>query len=151
MINTKMIDRYYIDSLTFYKMNKEKRNSLIDSFTNRLLLQQEILFALLFGSFKDYNEAVGFRDIDVALYVVNTDDPLDYALTVAAELSIAYRLPFECIPLNSAPLFLRYRIFRSGIVLFCKDEIKMTDLMEKTSLHALDFMYVRDKAIRELD
>jgi hypothetical protein len=54
----------------------------------------------------------------------------------------------ECILLNTTiPLFLRYRILKDGVVLFCKDEEIRTDLIETTVNYALDFKPLREAAI----
>ena len=136
---------------TYHKMDIQERTALIASLTKYLKEDDNISFAYLFGSFKDYDDAVGFRDIDIAVYMTGVSDALDYALGVAAELSFKHNLPVECIPLNIVPLFLKYRIFKDGIILFYKDESLMTDIMEETANNALDFMPLREEAIRELE
>ena len=135
---------------TYHKMNGQERASLKDSLTACLRHDDNISFAYLYGSFRDYDDAVGFRDIDIALYVSGGKDALDYALEKSAEMSCKYNLPVECVPFNSAPLFFRYRIFRDGMLLFCKDDDLLTDIMEKTAADALDFMPLRQEAMREL-
>jgi len=137
-------------NITYYKMNIQERVTLIDSLTECLEDNDNISFACLFGSFKYYDASVGFRDIDIAIYLTGVEDVLDYALGIATELTGKYNLPVECIPFNIVPVFLRYRIFRDGIILFCKDEKLMTDLMEETANNALDFMPLRKDAMREL-
>lgn len=131
-------------------MNRQERISLTDSLAACLKHDDNISFAYLYGSFKDYDDAVGFRDIDIALYISGGKDALDYALEKSAELSHKYNLPVECVPFNNAPLFFKYRIFREGTLLFCKDENMMTDMMEEIVTDALDFMPLRQEAMREL-
>jgi predicted nucleotidyltransferase len=135
---------------TYHKMNEQERASLADSLAEYLRDDSSISFAYLYGSFKDYDDAVGFRDIDIALYVTAGKDALDYALEKSAEMSHKYNLPVECVPFNSAPLFFKYRIFREGTLLFCKDENMMTDMMEETVTDALDFMPLYQEAMRVL-
>lgn len=131
-------------------MDIKERTALVASLTGCLKGDENISFAYLFGSFKDYDDAVGFQDIDIAVYITGVSDALDYALGVAAELSFKHNLSIECIPLNIAPVFLKYRIFKDGVILFYKDEILMTDIMEETANNALDFMPLREEAMREL-
>lgn len=131
-------------------MDIQERAALIASLTECLKDDNNISFAYLFGSFKDYDDAVGFQDIDVAVYITGVNDVLDYALNIATRLSFKHNLSVECIPLNIAPLFLKYRIFKDGTILFCKDENLMTDIMEETAINALDFMPLREEAIRDL-
>lgn len=50
--------------MNYHKMNQSKRNGLIQRIKFDLLKEKSILFAYLFGSFNDYNNDVGFRDID---------------------------------------------------------------------------------------
>lgn len=136
--------------ITYHKMNGQERTPLADSLAKYLKEDNNISFAYLYGSFKDYDDAVGFRDIDIAFYVTGGKDALDYALEKSAEMSHKYNLSVECVPFNIAPLFFKYRIFREGTLLFCKDENMMTDMMEETVADALDFMPLRQEAIREL-
>lgn len=135
---------------TYHKMNDRKRASLADSLADYLKNDVDICFAYLYGSFKDYDDAVGFRDIDIALYITGGKDVMDYTLEKSVEMSHRYNLPIECVPFNIAPLFFKYRIFREGMLLFCKDEDLMTDMMEQTAMDALDFMPIREEAMREL-
>jgi predicted nucleotidyltransferase len=94
-------------------MENIERVSLIDSLTEYLRKEDNLLLAYLYGSFKNYDEIVGFRDIDIALYITGVDDVLDYALDISTALSSKYGMPVECIPLNTTiPLFLRYRILK---------------------------------------
>ena len=123
---------------------------MIDSLTASLKRDNHISYAFLFGSFKDYDDRVGFRDIDIAVFITGAGDVLDYALGITAELSGKYNLPIDCIPLNIAPVFLRYRVFRDGEILFYRNEELMTDLMEKTANNALDYMPLREEAMRDL-
>ena len=132
-------------------MESRERASLIDSLTEYLRKDNHLLFAYLYGSFKDYDEIVGFRDLDIALYIIGVDDVLDYALDISTTLSSKYGMLVECIPLNTTiPLFLRYRILKDGVVLFCKDEKIRTDLIETTVNDALDFKPLREAAMKEL-
>ncbi|MBI3753767.1 MAG: nucleotidyltransferase domain-containing protein [Deltaproteobacteria bacterium] len=114
----------------YHKMNEQERTSLAYSLAEYLRDDNNISFAYLYGSFKDYDDAVGFRDIDIALYVTGGKDALDYALEKSAGMSHKYNLPVECVPFNNAPLFL--------------------DMMEETVTDALDFMPLRQEAMREL-
>lgn len=131
-------------------MDAERRLDLLNLIRSDLAGRGDILFAYLFGSFNDYDEAVGFRDIDIALYLSEVEDPLSEALSIGVELSSSYNLSIDCLPLNYAPLSLGYRIFRDGIELFCKDEALRDTIIEDTVTEALDFMSLREGAIREL-
>jgi len=123
---------------------------LLQSISADLMKKEEILFAYSFGSFKDYDEKVGFRDIDIAVYFSSEEDPLSKSLSIGADLSSKRHLPIDCVPLNEASLYFRYRIFREGIELFCKDESQRDEIIEKTITEALDYMPLRAEAIREL-
>ncbi|MBI5746870.1 MAG: nucleotidyltransferase domain-containing protein [Nitrospirae bacterium] len=136
--------------MTYHKMDAERRLNLLNSIRSDLSGRGYIIFAYLFGSFNDYDEAVGFRDIDIALYMSEVEDPLSEALSIGVELSSKYNLPIDCLPLNYAPLSLGYRIFRDGTALFCKDEVLRDAIIEDTVTEVLDFMPLREGAIREL-
>ncbi len=136
--------------MTYYKLEENKRRDLLQSITLDLMKNEDMLFAYLFGSFKDYDEKVGFRDIDIAVYFSPEEDPLSKSLSIGADLSSKYHLPIDCVPINEASLYFRYRIFREGIELFCKDESQRDEIIEKTVTEALDYMPLRAEAIREL-
>lgn len=136
---------------TYRRMDIQERADLISSLKECLKDDANISFAFLFGSFKDYDDAVGFQDIDIAIYITGVSDMVDYALNVTAEVSFKYNLSIECIPLNIAPVFFRYRIFKDGTILFYRDETLMTNIMEETAIKALDFMPLREEAIRDLE
>ncbi|MBI4745551.1 MAG: nucleotidyltransferase domain-containing protein [Deltaproteobacteria bacterium] len=137
--------------MSYRKMKEDERLARLDSIRSDLDGWGNILFAYIFGSFKEYDEAVGFRDIDVAVYLSDdVEDTLALALSIGAELAGKYNIPIDCIPLNDAPLYMRYRIFRDGEVLFCKDDKLLDDMTEDTVTEALDFMPLREEAIREL-
>jgi len=132
-------------------LKKNKRKHLIQSIKSELLMDEHIVFAYLFGSFKDYDDETGFGDIDIAIYYSPEDeDLLSESLLLAASLSSRYKLPFDCVPLNEAPLYFRYRVFLEGTELFCRDEELRDDLLEKTAVDALSFMPHREEAMREL-
>lgn len=132
-------------------LKEKERNHLIQSIKTELLNNKRIVFAYLFGSFKDYDDETGFGDIDIAIYYASGDeDLLSEALSLAAELSSRYTLPFDCVPLNEAPLYFRYRVFLEGVELFCRDENLRDDLLEETAAEALSFMPHREDAMREL-
>lgn len=131
-------------------MDAERRLNLLKSIRSDLSGRGYILFAYLFGSFNDYDEGVGFRDIDIALYLSEVEDPLSEVLSIGAELTSRYNLPIDCIPLNCVSLSLGYRIFRDGTELFCKDEAFRDAIIEDTVIEFLDFMPLREEAIREL-
>lgn len=136
--------------MIYRKMDSEKRSTLFNEIKIDLLKNKNIVFVYLFGSFKNYDKAIGFKDIDIAIYFAKSKDALSDALSIGTELSYKYDLIFDCIPLNDAPLYLKYRIFHDGIELFCKDKDVRDDEIEETVNRALDFMPLRDESIRNL-
>lgn len=132
-------------------LEEKERNHLIQSIKSDLLRDKHIIFTYLFGSFKDYDDEIGFGDIDIAIYYASKDeDLLSESLSLATELSSRYNLPVDCVSLNEAPLYFRYRVFREGAELFCRDENLRDDLLEETVAEALSFMPHREEAMREL-
>lgn len=137
--------------MNYHKMNQSNRDALIQRIKFDLLRNKYILFAYLFGSFNNYDKEVGFRDIDIAIYYApSIGDTLSEALNSGIKLSSKYNLLIDCVPFNEAPLYFRYHIFYEGTELFCKDEELRDKILEATVTEALDYMSIREEAIKEL-
>lgn len=137
--------------MKYYHLNDKEREELLQSLKAELMNKEDIVFAFLFGSFKDYDDEIGFRDVDIAVYYeAEVKDLLSSALSLADSLSRKHCLPIDCIPINEAPLYFRFRVFRDGMELFCKDESLRDDMIENTLNEALDYMPIRERALREL-
>ncbi|MDJ0270141.1 MAG: nucleotidyltransferase domain-containing protein [Aigarchaeota archaeon] len=103
----------------------------MDKLRETLATREEILLAILHGSFlKEYP----FRDVDVALYVKDVLDMLDYKLMLDEELSnnLGYRVDVQI--LNHAPHYFVLNVFRNGVILL----EKVNGLFASLYLRALD-------------
>lgn len=114
--------------------------------------KNDIVFTYIFGSFPN---APSFRDIDIGIYVkgIMKDDVFDYELRLADEIATAVNVPFDIIDvriLNHAPGRFLNSIFCRGILLFCKDQQFLSELIENTSLNALANENIAYKSLQEL-
>lgn len=130
----------------------EKRKELIRKIKTLLKNRNDIVFAYIFGSFLN---APSFRDIDIGVYVteIMKDDVFDYELRLADEISTAANVPFDIIDvriLNYAPDHFLNSIFCSGILLFCKDQQLLSELIENMSLNALANENIANESLQEL-
>lgn len=136
--------------MIYHQMDERTRRNILDSLKLDISERKNIVFAYLFGSFNDYDERVGFRDIDIAAYFSTAEETLSASISLSYTLSNKYSLCIDCMPMNDLPLYLRYRIFSKGVVIFCRNKDLKDILVEETITEALDFLPLRKQAIREL-
>ncbi|MGB9717841.1 MAG: nucleotidyltransferase domain-containing protein [Thermoproteota archaeon] len=116
----------------FYRISKGEKERVAEVLKRVLYGRGETALAVLYGSFlKDYP----FRDIDVAVYVVGEGlDPLDYELSLEAELSEKLGYNTDVKVLNDAPPWFVKKALREGVILIEKIPL----LNEKLYLKAVD-------------
>lgn len=105
-----------------YRLSRNDRGRLIERLRAALTDRDEVLFALVFGSFLD---AHVFHDLDLAVYVRGLQDVLDsavYAEKLSAELTKILSLPVDVVVLNHAPMWLRLRALK-GVVVVDRDPL----------------------------
>lgn len=106
-----------------HRLSIEEKEKIIKEIRKTLEKRSEVCFAYLFGSFTRYNLV---RDIDVAVWVKEGINPLEYTIKLSEELEKKTRLPIDVIILNAAPVTLRYNVFREGQLILIRDECRDT-------------------------
>lgn len=136
----------------FYHLEKEKRKEIIDKIRDILYKKEDIIFAYIYGSFLDN---LSFRDIDIGIFFkeVCKEDLSDIEFSLAKEISSEVNLPFEIIDLrilNGAKRPFLNSIFRTGLLLFSRDDEFLSNLIEETSLEAISNEYISYLSLKEL-
>ncbi len=114
----------------FHQLSSNEKKRLIESIEAFLGQRDEILVAILYGSFL---KGASFRDIDIALYVRGGVSPIRYGAKVERELEELIGLPFDVRLMNFAPPWFIKRVIEEGFVLIDRYEI-----IEKLYLSALE-------------
>ena len=110
-----MGNKDYIKGRKPFKVAQELRERVRVKIKEILKFREEIILAILFGSFVEKNFA---RDIDLAIYLVKvTDlyDALEYSETLAKILKSEIGLPFNIVVLNFADEGLLMRAILNGV------------------------------------
>jgi len=136
----------------FFNLNKKEKDKIIDKIKSILLIDDNIEFSYIFGSFIQDNF---FRDIDIGIYLknINENEVFDYEFKISNEVSLKCKIDIELIDvrvLNFAPFPFLVNVFKDGILLFTKDEKFLTDLIEKTSLYAVSNEHISYQSLKEL-
>ena len=115
--------------------------------------QDDLVLAYLFGSHAR-GRAGPLSDVDVAVLLTgrpNDDYCFDRRLEIMGGLMDI--LPAEDVDvaiLNQAPLALRYRVVRDGVLLFCRDRQAMIEFRVRTVCEYLDFKPVIEQHERAI-
>ncbi len=96
----------------YYSLSDEDKKELIGTIKDVLSKYDDVLLAIIFGSFIELSE---FRDIDLAIYSLNTD--IKYLTKLAMELELKIGLPIDLIPINEVSSRLKYYILTKGEVI----------------------------------
>lgn len=131
---------------------KAVRVEIFNQLSTALQHRPEIVFAYLHGSFVDGGK---YRDIDVAVYLdsekADAVDGFDYAFEAAVDLSRQLRREVDVHVLNGSSTGFQNSVFRTGRVLFSRDERLRLDLLERNSQEAMDFHELSLEYLRECE
>lgn len=114
----------------------EERKRIEQHLAAELASDRRVTFAYLYGSFV---ESQPFHDIDVGVYLqaIRADRVTATALDLAQRLSDRVGKPVDVRILNVAPLSFLYHVLRGQLV-FCRDDVVLADVMERTVSRYLD-------------
>jgi len=106
-----------------------------------------IVFAICFGS-QVRNKSTPFSDIDIAIYLKNSDTDLDNIGQVIALLERRFSRKIDMVILNELfkkNPFLSFKIISEGKLLFCSDENALISFKRNTFLYYIDVKPLLDK------
>ncbi len=121
-----------------------------DQIRNVMESELQIRFAYLFGSISRGEERVG-SDVDLAVFTKPRGTLLDDARLHNELVSALNREDVDLLMLDSAPLWLQYRVV-AGRVVFSRDEHARIAFRQRVEQEFLDFRPYHDnylKAVRE--
>ncbi|MBE0478900.1 nucleotidyltransferase domain-containing protein [Candidatus Aerophobetes bacterium] len=124
-------------------LTEDTRGKLQDFFKKK----EEVVFAYIFGSQVKGN-ASSLSDVDVAIYLdaaLRKPERFDVRLRLIAEVcGIVSSKKVDLIILNDAPLRLYFNVI-SGVVLYCRDELKRIRSEVKVMSKYLDQKFYQDR------
>jgi predicted nucleotidyltransferase len=130
------IDKMFLMKEYFYLSEKAKKNTL-RKITSVLKKRAEIVFAYCHGSF--LLKGIKFRDIDIAVYLKEgfKTDIFDYEQKIGDLLERKIKYPVDVKVLNIAPFYFLNNVFRTGKLLFSRDDDLLVKLIESSSIEAI--------------
>ena len=138
-------------NVTLYRNSQGIITKLSEFFSE----QEDVAFAYLFGSIAR-NEARPLSDIDIAVYLRETNSDMDLfqeRINLLHKLSVLLRTEkVDLILLNNSPIELKYRILKSGRLVSENDPTLKAAFYEKTVRDYLDFspiLQYRNRIIRQ--
>ena len=121
-------------------MAAEEKDEIVRRLGSLISQRPEITFACVHGSFLD--PEIGFRDIDVAVWVDAStrviDRAMDYEWELSSWLEREIPHPIDAKVLNCASLGFRYAA-SGGTLIWATDPVLWYDFREKTWEEYLDF------------
>ncbi len=100
----------------------------------------DILAFYMYGSYGTEYQTI-FSDVDLAVVPLPGNDlDLDKLLTITAELSsIGKSDDINLIDLQKVPVTLQMKVLDGGKLLYCADDVLLSDFIESVILHYSDF------------
>jgi len=141
------------------RISDHEKEKIIKMIEELLTKHEEIIFAILYGSFVEPEIPERYGDIDLALYV--RPDHLNmptyvFESNIEAEaccLLSSYSLnivPVEVVTLNHAPYSFINKLFKEKYLILKENEEALTDLIEEVGRRAMDNDHLRVESLREL-
>ncbi len=99
----------------YFRMNEHEKERVLDRVRELLMHEDKVLLAIVFGSFV---ELESFRDIDIAVYSLDTS--LDYIAKLSAELELKLGIPVDIVPITELDPYFKLSILTRGKVILEK-------------------------------
>jgi len=130
-----------------YRLSSAEKKAVLEQLAGAMARQEEILFAYVYGSF---TEDTPFHDIDVGIFLMNTDleSALRFSAGTTGRLEQTLHLPVDVRVLNFAPLPFLYHVIRGQLV-FERDEDLRAEIVEQTVRRYLDIKPVLLRSTKE--
>ncbi len=137
-----------VQSVKRYEITYSQRKEIMDNISSTLKAKEEIIFAYIHGSFLENL----FRDVDLAIYLdemLSKKEALHFELSLERELEEEIIFPVDVRTLEYSPLHFRFNVFKSGKLLFSKDEEVRSDFLSLSLVEHHDFNFYRKRYRRE--
>jgi len=117
------------------------------------LTKKPVVFALIYGSYSN-NEVniTALSDLDIALYLqnsLNKEERFEIRLNLISNIQNHVSPQVDLVIINDIPIGLKFRIFQTGTLIFCKDKTQFLDVKEKTLLQYFDFQPLERYIVQE--
>lgn len=112
------VDRVNLE-FKYRRLSADQKFKLLEGLRARLEADSGIVFAYVHGGFVERDF---FRDVDVAVWVVDTGKAFYYTVDFSAKLEVKMGVAVDVQVLNEAPLPFRHYVFTRGRLLFSRDE-----------------------------
>ncbi len=131
--------------MVMYKLTGTEKEKIKKEISYLLKKKEEILFSYIHGSFLEND----FRDIDIAIYLKDEKNALQYELKIEREIEDITDFPVDVRILNRAPLSFRFNVIKNGTLLFSRDEKIRCDFESLSIVEYHDFDFLRNIYRRE--
>jgi len=125
-----------VGNLKMIRIDQDQLNAMVDYLKNR----GDILAFYIYGSYGSKYQTI-FSDVDLAvLPTPGVTFNFKSELSAAAELSLIGKTDdINLINLNKVPVTLQMEVLETGKLLYCADELLLSDFIESVMLRYCDF------------
>ena len=131
-------------------LSTEERKRVKEVLSRFLEKKEEVLFAYLHGSFVEERP---FRDIDIAVFLEDSNIPrgkaLDFEVSMSLEIEKIVKVPIDVKVINYAPLGFQY-YSTAGILITCKKDDLRVDFLTKMRSLYFDFKPLSERFLKEM-
>lgn len=131
--------------MVIYKLTGTEKETMKEEISSLLKKREEIIFSYIHGSFLEGD----FRNIDMAIYLKDEKNTMQYELKIEREIEDVTGFPVDVRILNRAPLSFRFNVIKNGFLLFSRDEKTRCDFESLIIVEYHDFDFMRNIYRRE--
>jgi len=99
----------------YFRADRCEKERILNRIRDVLMREDKVLLAIVFGSFTALES---FRDIDVAVYSLDTS--LDYIAKLGAKLELELGIPVDVVPITELDPYFKRSILTKGRVILEK-------------------------------
>jgi len=122
----------------YFYLKKKDKEEILAQIRSILQKRPEVVFVYCHGTFLLENK-IKFRDIDIALYLKGDfkREPFDYEQEIAELLEKKIKYPVDVKVLNVTPFYFLNNVFRTGKLLFSRNDFLLAELIEDSNHQAM--------------
>lgn len=118
---------------------------LLPKLKEKLEKEEDIIFVYIFGSYGK-GKIFPLSDVDIALYLKENGDLFERKVELMSIISEVLKTDeIDLVILNYAPCSIIHSVFKTGKLLFSKDEGKRISFLSRNLKEYMDFSYHREK------
>jgi len=100
-------------SFKYYSLSGKEKNKVVNLIRGILSKEKHVLLAIIYESFVELSS---FRDIDIAVYSLNTT--LSYLVELAVKIEEKVKIPIDIVPINDLSTKFKQYVLTRGLVVF---------------------------------